>query len=369
MELDSLLEPISEDQPSGQDLRDLPGDLTFETLKDMRTELDPELDESGEGREADWSGIARLCEEVLRERSKDLEVLVCLIEAQVGLQGLVGLEQGLVLLRRSLESFWETLHPGVDEEEEEIALPLRARWLSWLGSATGFLPAVKKSPIATGGGVALSWADYENSMRVDDATISPERRQELIEAGYITGEQWQAALASSAPESLQERVRSIESSEEELRAIDAFAAERFAAQDEEEELPSLTRLTDFLSDLREYLEGHGGSTGVAEEAGEGGAEMAATGAGGPAASRGPLASRQDALRQLQEVGDYFRRTEPHSPISYLVARAVRWGGMSLEDLLKDVVRTDEVIEHIWETLGLDRRSDGGEEGEQGEEEY
>jgi len=365
MELDSLLEPISEDQPSGQDLRDLPGDLTFETLKDMRTELDPKLDESGEGREADWRGIVRLCEEVLRERSKDLEVLVSLIEAQVGLEGLAGLEQGLVLLRRSLESFWETLHPGVDDEEEGIALPLRARWLSWLGSATGFLPVVKRSPIATGGGVALSWADYENSMRVDDATISPERRQELIEVGYITGEQWQAALASSPPESLQELVRSIESSEEELRAIDAFAVERFATQDEEEEPPSLTRLTDVLSELREYLESHGGSAAVAEAGAEGGAEIAAAvGAAGPAAGRGPLATRQEALRQLQEVGDYFRRTEPHSPISYLVARAVKWGGMSLEELLKDVVRTDEVIEHIWETLGLDGKSAGGQEGEE-----
>jgi hypothetical protein len=38
-------------------------------------------------------------------------------------------------------------------------------------------------------------------------------------------------------------------------------------------------------------------------------------------------SRADALRRLAAVAAYFRRTEPHSPVSYLVQRAVRWGEM------------------------------------------
>ena len=114
---------------------------------------------------------------------------------------------------------------------------------------------------------------------------------------------------------------------------------------------------DFLDDLREYFAGQLPDT----SAGEAGFEEAGTavageaGAGGGAA-RGPVNSRQEALRQLQEVGDYFRRAEPHSPISYLVARAVKWGSMPLEQLLKDVVRSDDVIEHIWETLGLEAPS-------------
>lgn len=56
--------------------------------------------------------------------------------------------------------------------------------------------------------------------------------------------------------------------------------------------------------------------------------------------------------RLSEVAEFFRRTEPHSPVSYLVQRAVRWGEMSLEELMRDVVKNPEVLEQIWDTLGI-----------------
>jgi type VI secretion system protein ImpA len=63
-------------------------------------------------------------------------------------------------------------------------------------------------------------------------------------------------------------------------------------------------------------------------------------------------SRADALRQLAAVADYFRRTEPHSPVSYLVQRAVRWGEMPLEAWLQNVIHDESVLAQLRETLGL-----------------
>jgi type VI secretion system protein ImpA len=65
-----------------------------------------------------------------------------------------------------------------------------------------------------------------------------------------------------------------------------------------------------------------------------------------------LQSRADALRQLAAVADYFRRTEPHSPVSYLIQRAVRWGEMPLEAWLQNVIHDESVLEQLRETLGL-----------------
>jgi type VI secretion system protein ImpA len=99
-------------------------------------------------------------------------------------------------------------------------------------------------------------------------------------------------------------------------------------------------------------------TGEEAEAGEEGlGEEAAAGAPG-ARIGGPVASRQQALRQLSQVAAFFRQTEPHSPISYLVQRAVRWGDMPLEDLLKEVVKSSDALEHIWETLGITHEDEG-----------
>ena len=68
--------------------------------------------------------------------------------------------------------------------------------------------------------------------------------------------------------------------------------------------------------------------------------------------------RADAIRRLAAVAEYFRRTEPHSPIAYLVQRAVRWGEMPLEEWLRDVIHDENVLGQLRETLGL-KDADGG----------
>jgi type VI secretion system protein ImpA len=69
-------------------------------------------------------------------------------------------------------------------------------------------------------------------------------------------------------------------------------------------------------------------------------------------------NRADALRRLAAIADYFRRTEPHSPVAYLVQRAVRWGEMPLEAWLRDVIANEDVLARVHETLGL-KNSDTG----------
>lgn len=62
--------------------------------------------------------------------------------------------------------------------------------------------------------------------------------------------------------------------------------------------------------------------------------------------------RTDALQRLQAIAAFFRRTEPHSPVAYLVQRAARWGEMPLEQWLTDVITDKNVLAHLRETLGL-----------------
>jgi type VI secretion system protein ImpA len=62
---------------------------------------------------------------------------------------------------------------------------------------------------------------------------------------------------------------------------------------------------------------------------------------------------------LREVGEYFKRNEPHSPLSLLIARAARWGDMSFEELVRDLARNAD-LKQIWETLGVGAgEKDGG----------
>ncbi|MES2346194.1 MAG: type VI secretion system protein TssA [Pseudomonadota bacterium] len=76
---------------------------------------------------------------------------------------------------------------------------------------------------------------------------------------------------------------------------------------------------------------------------------AATGAAAVNAG-GLLQSRQQALAQLRLVADFFRGTEPHSPVAYLADKAASWGEMPLHVWLRTVIKDPAAIAGIEELL-------------------
>lgn len=67
-----------------------------------------------------------------------------------------------------------------------------------------------------------------------------------------------------------------------------------------------------------------------------------------------LAGRGDVLRELSRIADFFRRTEPHSPLAYTLDEAVRRGRMSLPDLLVELVPDVAVRNAMLGSLGIKR---------------
>ena len=70
------------------------------------------------------------------------------------------------------------------------------------------------------------------------------------------------------------------------------------------------------------------------------------------AAAGGIASRAQALEQLRLVAQYFRQTEPHSPVSYFADKAADAGEQSLHQWLRSVVKDAGSLAHIEELLGV-----------------
>ena len=68
-------------------------------------------------------------------------------------------------------------------------------------------------------------------------------------------------------------------------------------------------------------------------------------------------SGRQIRRRLATIAQFFQRTEPHSPVAYLVQRAVRWGEMPLENWLDEVIPDPNVLNALRETLGLPKKSE------------
>ncbi|ELV8623706.1 type VI secretion system ImpA family N-terminal domain-containing protein [Vibrio cidicii] len=66
-------------------------------------------------------------------------------------------------------------------------------------------------------------------------------------------------------------------------------------------------------------------------------------------------NRDLAFHQLREISDYFRQSEPHSPISFLLEKAIRWGYLSLPELLQEMMSGAESgsLDKIFHVAGLD----------------
>ncbi len=78
----------------------------------------------------------------------------------------------------------------------------------------------------------------------------------------------------------------------------------------------------------------------------------------PAAAGRAPASRDEAFRWLEAAADYLLAAEPHSPVPYLVRRAVAWGRLPLPQLMKEYQRSGYDLGALHNVLGLDA-GDGG----------
>ncbi len=57
---------------------------------------------------------------------------------------------------------------------------------------------------------------------------------------------------------------------------------------------------------------------------------------------GNVSSREQALEEIAVLATYFRKSEPHSPISLLLDRAVRWGNLSAGQLYQEILTEGSV---------------------------
>jgi type VI secretion system protein ImpA len=235
-----------------------------------------------------------------------------------------------------------------DGEQKDFSARL-AR-LNWLASDRGgLLPSVRAIGFAGNSDKRSDWLSWEahlSSERVGRAAATNQDAfDEMVAAGQTTPEQWSTALGVTSSERIREEALAARACEKEARAIEALSEQRIP-----DGAANLNGLTALLAEIAEFLEARLPSESDASVASDGTSVSPGRSAAGLAG--GAVASRAAALARLSEVARFFRETEPHSPVSRLVERAVRWGNMTFEDVLRDVVKNDSALNEIWDTLGV-----------------
>lgn len=376
LDFEALLAPVSDEQPSGTELKSDPvNNAIYYGVKDARDaarsaerqSLTAEADSGQDLDPPDWVGVKTKCINGITSYSKDVWFAAWLIEALCRLHGFAGLRDGFRLVREMCDKYWDGIHPQPDDDG--YATPMaQLRGLNGDDAEGALMRPIDAIPLTrspTYG--ALGMASFKQAVdlqQIADAT----RKQAKIDAGAVTLETFDKAVRESPAEFLRNLYEDIEQAIEEFRLMTAFLDER-CGQDEygEPAAPPSSNIRQQLEATRDRVKAMARHVleaapdeATVDEAGEiiASPEGDANGAVGPA--RGRLVTRDDALNALLQVADYFRRTEPHSPVSYSLEQAVRWGRMSLPELLAELIPDETARAQLSLRAGIPKPGEGAQ---------
>jgi type VI secretion system protein ImpA len=362
IDMDALLAPIEGDAPAGEDLREdfSPQSLYFK-MRDARSEAraaersaDANPNEDN-GTPPQWRTVRDLAITALTSKTKDLEIAAWLTEALVRSDGLRGLSAGAHLIAGLSEALWDNnLYPMPDEDGIETRVaPVSG--LNGEGGGGTLVQPLRKLPLFTrpDGNMMFYW-QYEQSEELKKIT-DPARIKQRLAAGNLPLEQVETEARAAGQAHFAALRRSAKAAAREWVAmgqvLDAKAGADGPPTSQVRELvEALLALTQRYAppDVDDEV------TADAEEAAaEPGEPGAATAAGGmlmrPAAA---VVTREDMLKELGRIGEFFRKTEPQSPLAYTLEEAIRRGRMSWPDLLAELVSDTKVRDSILVQLGI-----------------
>lgn len=362
MDMASLIAPLgSTHGPCGEDLI---FSSEFDAIQEARRFDDPSISQGEwvtEIKEADWPGLVRISEDILANKSKDLRVACWLIEARCKIEGLAGLADGYALLGQLCENFWSDIHPQPDNGDIEQ----RVGVLDWLANQTPRL--LREVPLTRSSKGNFSLIDLE-SARATAKQIerNPGLADEIARNAHVSLDTFEVAAKDTAKSHFAEGLRHAERARNAIKAVQALLDARMS-----ELSPAFGPTFDVLEDLSHFLQRHIGQTANrSQEPSDGQAPGSVTQPPNTAEGRieptfgeaieiagGPVRSREQAIRQLQEIASFFRRTEPHSPVAYLAEKAAKWGTMPLHEWLRTVVKDDSALLRMEELLGVEGGKD------------
>lgn len=320
IDVEKFLEPVSESAPCGEDLEYDPAFGQLERAAQGKPEQRMG-DQVIPGEEPNWREVSRLAEELL-ERSRDLRIVLHLTHAGLRLDGLPALAAGLRLVHRLLENHWDTVYPSLDEEDDNDPT-VRLNTLLALNDRTGFLHSLSIVPLAESRATGRFGL---RDIRIAHGVLNPKPDEQAPDPALIG-----AAFMDCDLDELAATAEASRAALAEADAIVAFLRDRVSAGTAPDLSPLRDEVAEIAATVSKYLAERGVGAGAdGQDQATGGGEAVAGGA------LGQIQSREDAVRTIDRVSEYFRKNEPSSPVPLLLQRAKRLVAKDFMEILQDL---------------------------------
>jgi type VI secretion system protein ImpA len=308
MDVEALVHPLGEGAPCGTDLEDTQQMAAIDAFRvfGQATPLNADTD---------WRAINDAALDALGT-SRDFRLLAHVAAAKLRLEGIQPLVDSLGVAARWLEDYFDDVFPRIDDDAVR-----RKNALNYFADRMAVVDALRRVPLVSNrqlGSFSLRHMEIAAGRQApseEDAGSTP--TEALINAAF-----------SAAPqEDLGQLVASIDAGQSALKSIELAMVAKQGVQ----AAPDTKPLSDVMGRMRDIVGKHIRAPAV--EGGEAGDAAGATPAGGVPSQ---IRSREDATRSLDAVAEFFRRSEPSSPVPMFVDRAKRLIARDFLEVLADL---------------------------------
>jgi type VI secretion system protein ImpA len=347
IDVEKLLQAISGAEPCGADLEYDAGYLEMTRAAAGK----PAQQIGGQvipGEEPNWKDVRARCIDLIG-RSLDLRIATYLTRALLGTDGLAGFSDGLALARGLVERHWADVHPRLDPEDDNDPT-IRVNTLGSLADRDLTVNALRVLPLASSRRLGrYSLRDHEIATGV---LSKPEGVDTVADKTSID-----AAFLDMDVTELESTASAVQAAIAHLAGLDQALSDAVGAGSSADFSPLSNTLKSMNLLLQQQLgrrglaPGTGADTGYAAGSDSEGGEPAM---GGMPAMSGPIQSREDVIRLLDQVSDWYSKYEPSSPVPLLLQRAKRLVNKNFLEAIQDL--TPSGVSEIQTIAGTDSSS-------------
>lgn len=301
-----------------------------------------------------WKSVTEQSVAILTTQSKDLRAVAMLIEAAVRWAGFPGLRDAMRCCAQLIEKYGDELFPRADTLEDTLFKYLR---INSLNNSQSLLEGIQRVSFMPD--KSYHFAAYTVALQMEK--LDSDEQGALRSIGVLDVEDFEDAIKNISNDTIQEYLREIDEAREATAAVDQLLGtiSGKAGYGLNRVVSELERVSDWFKGLTEERSAEAAVSASEAQATSASSENRSGGGGAVSieVSAGALRTREEALNSLLKVAKYFRTTEPHSPLSYLLEQAVRWGKMGLPDLLRDLVQNEEVLKDVFRYMGIQEKDE------------
>jgi len=378
---DLFSSPISGDFPAGENLQlSEEGRAARSALRDLREEarrIERRADD-GDSSEGGWAAARSVWVEVrdggldiLRNRSRDLDIAAMTIEALARTDGFIGLAAGFAMTRVMVESSWGDLFPIPDPEDgpaddeaivEERTLPLQR--LVGIDSEGLLIPAILHIPLTQSRSDEQYAICHWRSSRDLVNEQSEEKLKLAVERGAVSPAQFEQAVATTPLPHLKEVYLELGHAAEQWELLSNAVSSASGGAAVLPAGPIRDLFEECDAAIRTFAPA---AIPAPEQAVADSGDAATDGAGadgeGGSGRRGAPTGRAEAFSQLELIADFFERHDPHSLIGAQIRNVVRLGRLPREAYYRELLRDEAALSLLFRAAGMD--GDGAGYGESG----